>query len=172
MKSVLAGLLLSVVLLGCTGKGVVTIIEDGKTTTYTGDAIQKHLVYAEQRRLRDEQTEKMYNKQGVVVENEMYILSDGSSAYLPKKITARAPHRWQQNIETKPPEHRAWKTVDKALGIAEKGLFITGLNEILGTTDGSQSTRYEGDYSPRTAKPFVVHPEIVDPVIVEPVIIK
>ena len=163
MKTVIF-LLTAAMLSGCAGIGgeALTTITDtitGSTTVIAGTAAQRDALYMNRGNHRDSQDKAMYKLSGVNIENEMVILADGSMAYLPKTITVRAPHVWGQNIETRPPDHRGWRTADKALDVLGTGLIGYFLSDAYkGKTTG---TVYKGDYNPQTAAPYIVYPEIV-----------
>jgi hypothetical protein len=73
-------------------------------------------------------------------------IGNGSFAWLPEKMSVRAPHRYQQNIETRPPDHRVWNTVDKGLEVVGDIGKLFLLNEIINTSGNSAGTQYRGDY--------------------------
>ncbi|SDP77214.1 hypothetical protein, partial [Desulforhopalus singaporensis] len=104
--------------------------EAGKVTaTITGAAVQRDFLYTDQHKNRDNQTAKMFKSSGVQVEMEMITLADGSKAYLPKKFSVRGEPKFQQNLETRPPDHRGWQTADKALDVLTFGLGSYYLND-------------------------------------------
>ena len=145
-------LLLAITLLflgGCASqKALTTVVEEaGKiTTTFTGAAVQRDIVYMDRGKHRDSMQKDMYGKSGVVMEYELVKFSETYSAWLPKKITVRAPNTWMQKIALRPPDHRGWDTLDKGLGIVGHGVMGHFLNEILGTSNSAATPKYGGDY--------------------------
>ena len=160
---------LCISLSGCIGtKAVTTIVQEGdKTiTTITGAAVQRDIVYADERKHRDTQTTKMQKTEGVNTEWGEYRVEKGDVLVVviaPVNQTVKAPHKYQQDIETRPPDHRGWDTADKVVGVLEKGIFGYFLNEVFQTNSNATGTRYGGDYTwnPQTAEPFIVEPFIV-----------
>jgi hypothetical protein len=169
MKRLLTGVLIigmAFGLSGCLGsKAVTTIVQEGDkmTTTLTGAAVQRDIVYADERKHRDTQTEKMYKQSGVKMEMEMYTFTspDGKFTFTTnrvKTVTAKAPNRYQQNIETRPPDHRGWDSLDKGLGVLGKGVIGYFLNDAFQTGSQANGTRYYGDFNPQTAEPYIIEP--------------
>ena len=154
------------VLGGCasmTDNAITTVIEEaGKiTTTFTGDAVQRDLAYMDRGKHRDTQEQKMYDDSGVSMEYQLVSLGGGATAYLPKSISVRAPHTWQQDIETRPPDHRGWATLDKGLNVLSNGLLGYFIGDAFKTVSDNTVTRYNGDYNYQTAEPYIVEPTIV-----------
>jgi len=179
MKRVLWLVMLCMMALGLTGcfgaKAITTIVQEGDkvTTTIAGAAVQRDVVYAEERKFRDTKTAEMYKTQGVNITMEVYTYTspDGKFVYVTnrvKNVTAKAPNSYQQKIETRPPDHRVWSTVDRGLDILGKGVLGYFLNEAFQTSSNNSGTRYYGDYNPQTAEPYIVKPFVVKPGMEEP----
>lgn len=164
MKTGIAVLSIALLVSGCASNGAVTTITEtanSVTTTFSGAAVQRDLAYMDRGKHRDSQDNAMYRLSGVNIINEMVTLADGTTAYLPKSITVRAPHTWSQKIETRPPDHRGWATLDKGLNVATMGILGYFLNDAFkGKTTGPV---YGGDYNPQTAEPYIITPEIITP---------
>lgn len=139
--------------------------ESGKIVAeLTGAAIQRDYLYTQQHIKRDEVYRKSYAKSGSIMEYGNVTLADGSSAYLPTKVTFRDMPHFQQNLETRPPDHRGWQTADKIVD----GLTTFGLGFLVADFGKSAlsgaSTQYHGDYNynPQTAEPYIVNPVVVE----------
>ncbi|WP_143005552.1 hypothetical protein [Desulforhopalus singaporensis] len=129
------------------------------TATITGAAVQRDLLYTDQHKNRDNQTAKMFAKSGVQVKMEMITLADGSKAYLPKEFSVRGEPRFQQNLETRPPDHRGWQTADKFVDLLTFGTGAYFLNDFGKHSVSSGRPSYQGDYNyqsynPQTAQPY------------------
>ena len=160
---------------GCSSKALTTIVQEGDkiTTTLSGAAVQRDVVYAQERQHRDSMTYKMYKQSGVNLEMELYTYTspDGKFVFTTnrvKNVSAKAPNRYQQNIESRPPDHRGWKTLDKALGVVSTGVIGYFLNDAFKETTQASGNRYYGDYNPQTAEPYIVEPYVVEPFVVTP----
>lgn len=170
MKYVGMIILLAVGLTGCgaiSDNSVMSLVnESGEIVgTIAGTAAQRDYFYTNQHIERDRQLGKMYEQSGISVEWTTITLADGSVAHLPDKLTVRDSPRFQQNLETRPPDHRGWDTVDKGLGIVKDlgiGWLLKGFGE---TAVKEAGTKYMGSYSVdsfnQTAEPFIVTPEII-----------
>ena len=170
MKYVAMIILLAVGLTGCgamSDKSVMSLVnESGEIVgTIAGTAAQRDYFYTNQHVERDRQSTKQFEMSGVHVKMEKVDLPGGGISFLPTEFTVRGNPQFQQNLETRPPDHRGWDTVDKGLGII-KDLGIGWLLNDFGKTAVKEAgTKYMGSYSVdsfnQTAEPFIVTPEVI-----------
>lgn len=163
MKKIIALLLVALLVTGCAGisdKSVMNIMDSsGKiVATIAGTAAQRDYFYTNMHIERDRATQEMYAMSGLQVKMEAVTLGDGSIAFLPMEFSLRGNPQFQQNLETRPPDHRAWDTADKFLGMATVGLGAYFLNDFGKAALGASRPVYNGPYAVdsynSTAEPY------------------
>lgn len=142
---------LPLALVGCSQKVITETIDEFGTTvkTVSTAAVERDKIYADERNNRDDKTEKMYDKQGIKTKwGEYRAEKDGVLVVVvaPKEQTVRAPHRYQQDIETRPPDHRGWDSFDNVTNKATLGFFGWLFNDNSKASMDRNTTEYRGDY--------------------------
>lgn len=120
-------------------------------------AIDRDKTYMERGETRDKYTKDMYATQGVKVTFEKYEFSTSSGEKIffvgPKEITAKAPHSYQQNIETRPPDHRGWNSFDNVVDRGFQGVLAWLTAGVLSDSIDRSSPVYRGDYVNQSYNP-------------------
>lgn len=131
-----------------------TVTKEGtKVTTSLFDAAAaRDQVYVNGVINRDNATKDMYADEGVNMEFGMQEVKDKegnviASLYLPTKVSVRAPHNWQQKIETRAPDHRGWQSFDNFVDDLLYGFGIFTGGDVLKTAFNNSSPKYYGPYS-------------------------
>lgn len=137
---------------GCgmlTEAGTMKLFDEGGNViaVVTDAAVQRDIVYNVTHRNRDTEYGKMYKSSGIQVEFKEVTLADGSMAWLPQKLSIREQPRFQQNLETRPPDHRGWDTADKFGELLLKGFGIWQLTDFGKTAMGYSAPQYHGPYA-------------------------
>ena len=109
----------------------------------SGTAVQRDVVYANAHVNRDALTKEMYLKSGAeVVMGEFQEITPGVFVQPIKSIVVRESPRFQQNLETRPPDHRGWKTADN---IVDKVFWGFLGSKAFDSYDSKDTTSYAGD---------------------------
>jgi len=144
---------------GCadTGGQLVKTI-DGTTMAITSAAVQRDLIYNNTLMNRDTEYALAFKDSGVTMEYAMVDVGDGRMAYLPSKISVRGMPEFKQNLESRPPDHRGWKSLDN---FVEKGLY-GWLGYLIGdfgkAAVSTAAPRYYGDYNQNSFNPITEIP--------------
>lgn len=131
---------------------VEVLDENGKVIGKITDiALARDYAYMNRGSTRDKYTKEMYKESGIITEWETkeYKNKDGEIflvTHLPKKQTVRPEHRWQQLIETRPPDHRGWKSFDNIVDKAFAAFGFWLIADTFNKATDSPTYKYEGDY--------------------------
>lgn len=160
MKTIFS-LILCVLLLSSCAKmfnsEVVTTVTDefGEVTeSVTTAAVARDELYMERGNTRDKYTKDMYATEGFTLgwqQIEETVYYPGMEAPLTVKkvlptVTYKAPHVWQDRIETKPPDHRGWASLDKVGDNVLKGFLYYLTFGVLDNAVSKDTQAYQGDY--------------------------
>ncbi len=167
-KVIFLCLFLALGLTGCLGTKEAQVAtvkffdESGKVVTeLSGAAVERDFLYTNQHIQRDKQYVSAFKDSGVTVKMGMVEIN-GAPAYVPTEYSIRGTPHFQQNLETRPPDHRGWASFDNIVNKAT----IFGLGRLVNdygkaSLAGAQ-TKYYGDYNPQTAKPYIVEPMVIE----------
>lgn len=172
MKDFILVIFVSLLMFGCAGTdpGVITVVTKTTgeiVTTISGAITQRDYMYTQQHINRDKMTKAMYMKSGVTLKMKEYKLSDGSVAFLPEEMSIRGEPHFQQTLETRPPDHRVWDTVDKGIDLLTFGVGAYFLSDFGKHAVDAAAPTYYGDYNMnslnQTAAPYYPPEYIVNP---------
>ena len=123
-------------------------------------AVARDLAYTRQHENRDDKTAIMFKDSGIVFESkwERLDFGNGNFAYVnsPHKITVREKPSFQQDLETRPPDHRGWDTADKVVDTVWKGLGLFYITDAFKAMSANATPKYYGDYSPNSNNPITI----------------
>ncbi len=166
MKRTLSTLLVLFVVLplgGCGATGALSLIsETGEAVgSITDAAVQRDYIYNQTLQNRDKEYGKMYAKSGFDIKFDQ-ITINGVVAYLPTTISYKPEPKFQQQLETSPPDHRGWDSLDRIAELGLKGWLAWVFGDVTNNAVNRSSSQYgvyapiNQSYNPTTTYPYVL----------------
>lgn len=141
--------ILLVIISGCGNTKALTTLYNSSgevVATLSGAAIQRDFLYMDRGKHRDTIRQEMHDNAGIKTKYKM-VKINGTMAWLPSEITIRPLPHFQQTIETRPPDHRGWDSLDNIVNKGATGWLAWLLKEGYASATDKNTVEYRGPYN-------------------------